>query len=122
MPQSFSNFIGGQWIGAASGRTFETRNPADTSEVVGVYPKCGVDETRHAIEAARIAQPAWAAVPAPKRGEIFFRAAGLLESRADGVAAAHESRSAQTAPRLDTERPRAYDGGARRGATADRRR
>ena len=35
MAETFRNFIGGSWVGASSGRTFETRNPADTGEVVG---------------------------------------------------------------------------------------
>ena len=29
----FKNFIDGEWVESASGRTFEDRNPADTREV-----------------------------------------------------------------------------------------
>ena len=39
--------------GAASGKTFETRNPADTDEVVAVYPRCDASDTRQAIAAAQ---------------------------------------------------------------------
>ncbi len=38
------------------------------------------------MEAARRAQPAWAALPAPARGEILLRAAGLLADRRETVA------------------------------------
>jgi len=109
MPQSFSNFIGGEWAAAASGQTFETRNPADTDEVVGVYPRCGADETRAAIDAARVAQPVWAAVPAPKRGEILFRAAGLLEGRADQVAREMTREEGKTLPEARGEVNRAVN-------------
>ena len=73
MAETFRNFIGGTWVGAASGRTFETRNPADTDELIGSYPQCDEPDARQAIDAARAAQPAWAAIPAPKRGEILYR-------------------------------------------------
>ena len=73
---AFRNFIGGEWVASASGATFETRNPANIDEVVGVYQKSDAADTRQAIEAAQKAQPAWAAIQAPKRGEILHRAAG----------------------------------------------
>jgi acyl-CoA reductase-like NAD-dependent aldehyde dehydrogenase len=58
MSNTFQSFIGGEWVGARSGETFETRNPANTDEVVGRYPKCGADDARETIDAARAAQPA----------------------------------------------------------------
>ena len=71
---TFKNFIGGEWVAAKSGATFETHNPADTGELVATYQKSDADDTRQAIAAAKEAQPKWAAVPAPKRGEILHRA------------------------------------------------
>ena len=72
MPDTFKNFIGGQWVGARSGATFENRNPADTDELVGLFAKSDRDDTREAIAAAAAAQPAWAAMPAPeaRRGAL----------------------------------------------------
>ena len=35
MATRHGNYIGGEWVAAASARTFENRNPADTSELVG---------------------------------------------------------------------------------------
>src|SRR5262245_10088549 len=81
MAETFRNLIGGEWVQSSTGRTFETRNPADTDEVIGTYPRSDAADTRQAIEAARRAQPAWAAIPAPKRGEILHRASNILESR-----------------------------------------
>ena len=79
MSETFKNFIGGQWVSARSGATFENRNPADTDELIGLFAKSDRDDTREAIAAAVTAQPAWAAMPAPKRGEVLYRAANLLE-------------------------------------------
>ena len=39
MSDTFRNLIGGEWVGAKSGATFENRNPADTSELVGLFAK-----------------------------------------------------------------------------------
>jgi aldehyde dehydrogenase (NAD+) len=102
-------FIGGQWVGAASGKTFETRNPADTDEVVAVYPRCDANDTRQAIDAAKAAQPQWAAVPAPKRGEILFKAAQILESRADSVAREMTREEGKTLPEARGEVGRAIN-------------
>src|SRR5687768_4701254 len=106
---TFKNFIGGEWTGARSGATFETRNPADTDEVVGVFQKSDADDARQAIEAATAAQPAWAAIPAPKRGEILHRAAGILESRADQVAREMTREEGKTLPEARGEVGRAIN-------------
>ena len=77
MTQQYQNYIGGRWVDAASGRRFERENPA-TGEPTGSYPRSGPDDVRAAIGAARDAQRTWRKMPAPKRGEILFRAAELL--------------------------------------------
>ena len=75
------NFIAGEWVAARSGQTFENRNPADTDEVLGVFPDSGPEDVERAVAAARDAFPAWRALPAPKRGEILYRAAAILLRR-----------------------------------------
>src|SRR6266704_95000 len=81
MAESFGNYIAGTWEPAASGKTFENRNPADTSEVVGVFADSGPEDVERAVAAAREAFPRWKALPAPKRGEILYRAAEILIRR-----------------------------------------
>ncbi len=78
MATAFGNFIDGEWTPAVSGRAFENRNPADTSELVGVFADSGREDVERAVAAARAAFPAWKALPAPKRGEILFRVAEAL--------------------------------------------
>ena len=80
-PRVFKNFIGGEWVAAVSGKTFESRNPADTRQVVGIFQDSGADDVNAAVAAAKAAFPAWRALPAPKRGEILLRAAQLLQDR-----------------------------------------
>ena len=106
---TFKNFIGGEWVAARSGVTFETRNPADTNEVVGTFQKSDADDTRQAIAAARAAQPAWAAMPAPKRGEVLYKAANILESRADQVAREMTREEGKTLPEARGEVGRAIN-------------
>jgi acyl-CoA reductase-like NAD-dependent aldehyde dehydrogenase len=75
--REFKNFIGGEWVDAASGETFESTSPAD-GEVLGVFPKSGAEDVDRAVEAAKTAFEEWRLVPAPKRGEILFRFAQLV--------------------------------------------
>jgi alpha-ketoglutaric semialdehyde dehydrogenase len=106
---TFRNFIGGEWVSARSGATFETRNPADTTEAVATFQKSDAEDTKQAIAAAKAAQPAWAAIPAPKRGEILYRAANLLESRADQVAREMTREEGKTLPEARGEVGRAVN-------------
>jgi len=70
--KTYRNYIGGEWVAAAGGETFETKNPA-TGEVLGVFPKSSVEDVDRAVEAAMSAYERWRLVPAPKRAEILFR-------------------------------------------------
>ncbi len=58
--------------------TFESTSPAD-GETIGVFPRQGADDVDRAVAAAKEAYEHWRLVPAPKRGEILFRFARLLE-------------------------------------------
>jgi aldehyde dehydrogenase (NAD+) len=78
--KTFKNFIGGEWVDAASGETFETTSPAN-GELLGVFPKSGADDVDRAVAAAKEAFEEWRLVPAPRRGEILFRFAGLVAER-----------------------------------------
>jgi aldehyde dehydrogenase (NAD+) len=72
--KQYRNYIGGEWVDAASGETFESTNPA-TGETIGAFPKSTVDDVDRAVEAAKAAYERWRLVPAPKRAEILFRVA-----------------------------------------------
>jgi aldehyde dehydrogenase (NAD+) len=85
-PAAHGNFIAGEWRPAASGRTFENRNPADRDDLIGTFAESGPEDVERAVDAAREAFSRWRAMPAPKRGEILFRAAEILVRRKDDFA------------------------------------
>jgi acyl-CoA reductase-like NAD-dependent aldehyde dehydrogenase len=89
--RQFQNFIGGEWVDAVSGETFETTSPA-TGETLGVFPRSSAEDVDHAVEAAKTAFEDWRLVPAPRRGEILFRFGQLLAERKGELAElmAHE--------------------------------
>ena len=78
MIREIRNFIGGDWIPAAGGHRFQSLNPADTRETVAEAPLSGRPDMDRAVAAARVAFHSWHLVPAPRRGEILYRAAELL--------------------------------------------
>jgi len=59
-------WLGGNWVGADSGKTFEIRNPAN-GEILAQVPLMGRAETERAIAAATVAQKQWRTVPAKER-------------------------------------------------------
>src|SRR5580692_6080251 len=83
-PKVFKNYINGEWIPARSGKAIEDRNPANTGELVGMFPASSADDVNQAIDAAKRAFKDWRLTPAPKRAEILYRAAQILtETRGD---------------------------------------
>lgn len=84
--QTYQNFINGEWVPAQSGETFENRNPADDTDVIGTFPASDERDVNAAIASAEAAADAWRHTPAPVRGEILFKAAHLLEQRKEEYA------------------------------------
>jgi acyl-CoA reductase-like NAD-dependent aldehyde dehydrogenase len=72
------NLIAGGWVDAAGGETFETINPAHFDEVVATVPRSRETDVNMAVAAARKALPGWRLTPAPRRGEILFKAGEIL--------------------------------------------
>jgi acyl-CoA reductase-like NAD-dependent aldehyde dehydrogenase len=83
---TFTNFVGGKWVPAASGATLENRNPANTRELVGTFADSSAADAEAAILSARRAFDSWRLVPAPRRAEILFKAAQILTARKEELA------------------------------------
>jgi aldehyde dehydrogenase (NAD+) len=81
MTRVFKNYIGGKWVESASGQTFNSINPANKDEVVGVFQKSNRDDVVAAIDAASAAFRSWSQTPAPTRAEYILRVGLLLEER-----------------------------------------
>ncbi len=86
MTKKYQNFINGKWVDAKSGKTFENRNPANWSELIGTFPKSGIEEVNEAVRAARSAYEKWRLVPAPKRGDILKKVGDIMVSRKEEIA------------------------------------
>ncbi|MBI5970372.1 MAG: aldehyde dehydrogenase family protein [Deltaproteobacteria bacterium] len=78
MPEKIFNVIANKQFPAASGRTIKSLNPANTDDLVGIAPASGMADGDLAVKAARKAFETWRLFPAPRRGEIIFRAAEAL--------------------------------------------
>jgi acyl-CoA reductase-like NAD-dependent aldehyde dehydrogenase len=85
MTEHVRNFIGGQWVDARSGATFETTNPA-TEEVIATVARSAAEDVDDAVTAARAAYPGWRLTPAPRRGEVLYAVARVLEERKEALA------------------------------------
>jgi acyl-CoA reductase-like NAD-dependent aldehyde dehydrogenase len=77
--------IGGELVDAQGGKTIEVRNPAN-GEVVGQIPRGTTADVDAAVEAARKAFPAWAAMPGSKRAKLMHAAALKMHEVVDEVA------------------------------------
>jgi alpha-ketoglutaric semialdehyde dehydrogenase len=86
--RTYGNFIGGEWVESAGGRTFDSVNPADTRDLIGRFQASEAPDVAMAIRAADVALPAWRAMPAPKRAEIMFDFAALLAQHKERLARA----------------------------------
>jgi acyl-CoA reductase-like NAD-dependent aldehyde dehydrogenase len=77
--------IGGEWVAAGSGRTFEKADPFTGDPVTEAAAAHRSDADR-AAEAAAAAFAGWAATPAAERAALLGKAADLLEERAPEIA------------------------------------
>jgi acyl-CoA reductase-like NAD-dependent aldehyde dehydrogenase len=83
---TYSNFVGGKWVPSESGATFENRNPANTNDLIGLFPDSTSKDAEAAISAAKRAYESWRLVPAPKRAELLFKAAQIITVRKEEFA------------------------------------
>ncbi|HEU4569245.1 MAG TPA: aldehyde dehydrogenase family protein [Gemmatimonadales bacterium] len=89
MAKTFKNFIGGRWVAPSTGKYFENRNPADTSDLIGRFPDSSAADVAEAVKSAKRGFELWRRTPAPARGDVLRRLGDLLvthkEELADGM-------------------------------------
>ncbi|HEY7625911.1 MAG TPA: aminobutyraldehyde dehydrogenase, partial [Ilumatobacteraceae bacterium] len=107
--KAFRNFINGQHVDAADGRTTAVVNPA-TGEQYGTAPLSGEADIDRAMEAAATAFETWRDSTPSERSLALFRLADAVESRADELIALeventgkpkHLTRSEEIPPMVD---------------------
>jgi phenylacetaldehyde dehydrogenase len=79
-------FINGQWSDAASGKTFETPNPA-TGEILARVAEGDAEDINRAVRAARAAfNGPWSTMTASDRGRIIWKIGDLILEHAEELA------------------------------------
>ncbi len=80
-------FIGGRWVEAASGQTFDTIDPA-TGEVLARVAEGAAEDIDRAVAAARESfdRGRWRELPPAERAKVLWKVGDLLEERANEFA------------------------------------
>lgn len=81
----YGNYVGGAWQPSASGETYEDRNPARSSEVIGHFASSGAADVDQAIAAADGAAEAWGRMSAIARANILYKASEILSAKVNEV-------------------------------------
>ena len=77
-------FIGGQWVDAASGETLDVENPAN-GRVIANVPRSGAEDVDRAVKAAATAFATWSQTTPQDRSILLLRLADAIEARADEI-------------------------------------
>ncbi|WP_077615611.1 aldehyde dehydrogenase family protein [Caenibacillus caldisaponilyticus] len=80
-------YIGGKWVDSASGKTFDTVNPA-TGEVLATVAEAGPEDVDRAVNAARKAfdEGPWSRMSAASRSRLIYKLADLMEEHKEELA------------------------------------
>lgn len=81
--KKYNNYINGEWVKSSSGEWFDNVNPADTTDIVGRFPKSNAEDVNAAVTAAKDAAVRWRRTPAPKRAELLFTLGEILRKNKD---------------------------------------
>src|ERR1700680_2902811 len=79
------HLIAGRWL-TPSARVFESTNPANFAEVIGVFPCGSREDADQAVAAARAAFPTWRRDSRIRRAELFDRLAQIVKRETDNLA------------------------------------
>jgi 1-pyrroline dehydrogenase len=82
---SYKNFVGGEWVDAASGETMEVINPA-TGETIADVPSCSAEDVDRAVAAANKALPDWLESTPKERSELLHKLADVMDEHAEELA------------------------------------
>jgi 1-pyrroline dehydrogenase len=80
--KSYQQFIGGEWVDAASGETLNVENPAN-EQVVARVPSSGAEDVNRAVKAAATAFESWQRTTPQERMTLLLKLADVVEENAD---------------------------------------
>ena len=80
------NYINGAWIESSSDEIYNHLNPADLSEITGVFKKSNIKDTLQAVAAAKAAFGPWATLSVQQRAEYLKKVHVLMQERIESIA------------------------------------
>jgi acyl-CoA reductase-like NAD-dependent aldehyde dehydrogenase len=83
--KAYKMLIGGEWVDARSGATFESINPY-TAQPWATLPRAGAEDVDAAVRAARAAFETWGRTTAVSRAKLLRRLAELIAANAERIA------------------------------------
>lgn len=78
-------FIDGRWVDSAGNKRIEVENPTN-EEIFATVAAGTTADAERALQAAKAAQPAWAALPAVERGNRLMRLTAKLADKQESFA------------------------------------
>jgi alpha-ketoglutaric semialdehyde dehydrogenase len=104
--KSYLNYINGEWHSSSTGEVLESRNPANSQNVVGYIQKSSKKDLDTAAEAAQVAARSWKKLSGAERGQYLYKVADILESRIDDIAETMTREMGKTLPEAKGETAR----------------
>lgn len=101
--KTYGNYINGEWVGPASGKTTASVNPANRNEIVGLVPLSSAADLDRAAKAADAARSAWRNLSGAQRGDYLYKAADALERRLDEIGETMTREMGKTLPEAKGE-------------------
>ena len=93
-------FIGGEWVDAMSGKTFETFDPG-TGRVIAQVAECDAADVDKAVAAARAAfEGPWSRTTGSERARMMWKLAELIEQHAAELAELEALNNGKPAPNV----------------------
>ncbi|MCS7207968.1 MAG: aldehyde dehydrogenase family protein [Fimbriimonadales bacterium] len=105
--KTYKLWVNGEFVRSESGRAYEVRDAQ--GRFWANVPRASRKDLRDAVQAARKAQPSWAARTAYNRGQILYRVAEMLETRRAAIRAELQAVSGISARDADAEIDAAVD-------------
>jgi len=79
-------YVGGEWVDAESGDTFEVVSPV-TGEVLAILPNGGREDVKKAVDAAKDSKEKVTSIPIPERAKLMYRLTEIIKQNQDSFAA-----------------------------------
>jgi len=103
MSKTHNNYIDGKWVVSNGGQTYEQRNPADLTEVTGIWQDSTAMDAKVVIAASKAAFESWSSLTVYQRADYLKKALVLMKERIDEIALVLTTENGKTLRESKTE-------------------